>query len=111
MTRFLILIFALNAFFTPVTAMGVCEMMDESNATLMSSVTDTMSEMNCDMDAGTSACSSLQCASDCETSTLSLILLSDNNHPTLVASLDQPHAGLVYFYTIFLPVNTPPPLV
>jgi hypothetical protein len=63
MARLLILIIALNAFITPVSAMGVCEMMDESNSMMMSSsspMNHAMSEMETDEKCCCS-CGTAQC--------------------------------------------------
>ena len=110
MTRLLILIFALNAFITPVSAMGVCEMMDGSNPAMMtSSMSGAMADMDCGMDAEMS-CASVDCATSCATATISQ-LVSEKQSFFIVAGNHQPLAGFAYFYKIILPVNTPPPLV
>jgi len=111
MKRLLILIFAFNALFiAPVSATDVCEMMDGSNLAMMtSSMSGQMADMDCGMDAEI-ACSSLECASSCSTTTASQII-SDQQISIVVASYDQPRAGFAYFYIITLPVHTPPPLV
>jgi len=110
MARLFILLFTLNAFITPVSAMGVCEMMDGPNSAIMtSSMPDTMVDMDCGMDAET-ACSSVECASNCSASTVSQ-LISENQSFLIVAGRGQPLADFAYFYRIILPVNTPPPLV
>ena len=106
MTRLIILIFALNAFITPVSAMNVCEMMDGSNPTMMAS---SMADMDCGMDAET-ACTSVDCANSCSTVAISP-LTSERLSFLIVAGNRQPLAGFVYFYKIILPVSTPPPLV
>ncbi len=114
MARLLILIFAFNAFFTPVTAMGVCEMMGELDTTLISapsvSMTNTMSEMDCGMDAKM-ACSSLECANSCSATTTASQSYTETQSLIIVAGHDQPRADFAYFYKIIHPVNTPPPLV
>ena len=110
MARLLILIFALNAFFTPVSAMGVCEMMDESSAMMSSSMSGAMADMNCEMDADT-ACCSAECASNCLATASTFQLLSEKQISNIVAGHIQPRAGFAYFYKITYPVNTPPPLV
>jgi hypothetical protein len=106
MTRLLILIFAFNAFFTPVFAIGVCNMSDETSVMNMSS---SMDNMNCNMDSDT-ACSSADCISSCTITPiipLSLVFYT----PNIVAGSTQPMSGFAYFYKIIYPVNTPPPLV
>ncbi len=109
MARLLILIFAFNAFITPVSAMGVCEMMDESSAMMSSSMSDTMEDMNCGMNTDT-VCCSVECANNCS-ATVTPQIFYERQTPIIVADHTQHTAGFAYFYTITHPVNTPPPLV
>ncbi len=110
MIRLLILILTLNAFMVPAIAKGTCGVMDESNAMMMSSsIMSTSSDMSCEMSDGT-MCSSIQCISSCAASIIPLTS-SDLLLPLNVAGHRQFQAGLAYFYTIILPINTPPPLV
>ena len=111
MARLFILIFAFNAFFTPVSAMGACEMMDEPNPeVMMSSMSDAMAGMDCEMEADTTVCASIECASNCS-ATNAPQLISEKLNFIIVAGNFQPSVGFAYFYKIILPVNTPPPLV
>jgi len=110
MTRLFILLFALNAFITPASAMGDCEMMDGSSSGIMVlSMPDAMPDMDCDMGAEV-ACSSADCASSCSTGTVSQ-LISEKQTFFIVAGRGQPLADFAYFYRIILSINTPPPLV
>ena len=110
MIRLFILILALNAFITPVSATGVCEMMDGSNPAMMASpMSGAMVDMDCGMDTET-ACASVECTSSCSTVTFSQ-LVSEKQSFFIVAGNHQPLAGFAYFYKITHPVNTPPPLV
>ncbi len=110
MARLLIFIIALNAFITPVSAMGVCEMMDGSNPAMMAApISDAMADMDCGMDAETT-CASVECISSCSTATVVQLVLEKQTF-FIVASNHQPLAEFVYFYRIILPINTPPPLV
>ncbi len=109
MTRLLILIFAFNAFFTPVSAIGVCNMVEGSSAMNMSSMSSSMDTMSCKMNSDT-ACSSADCISSC-TVTPAVPLSFEVQTPNIVAGSTQPMSGFAYFYKITYPVNTPPPLV
>lgn len=108
MTRLLILIFALNAFIMPVLAMGVCDMMDDSN-TMMSSSMSSVSDAHCGIDAD-AVCSSIECASNCAATIIPLALF-ENQTTLIVAGNSHPQASFSSFYKITPPVNTPPPLV
>ena len=109
MARLLILIFTFNVFFTPVSAMGVCEMMDESSAMMSSPMSDAMADMNCEMDTDTTCCSA-ECTNNCS-ATVAPQIFSEKHTPITVAGHNQPRADFAYFYKITHPVNTPPPLV
>ncbi len=113
MARLLILIIALNAFITPVSAMGVCEMMDESNSMMMSSSTPSpMNHAMSEMDTGMTCCDPAQCADHCGAAFATpSLLLSEKHILFIVAGHPKPQAGFVYFYTLVHPINTPPPLV
>ena len=114
MARLLILIIALNAFITPVSAMGVCKMMDESNSMMMSTSSSThnaMSEMHAD-EMCCCSCSPAQCADHCGAALATpSLLLSEKQTLFIVAGHPKPQAGFDYFYTLVHPINTPPPLV
>lgn len=110
MIRLLILILALNTSMKPVSAMGNCDVMDESRMVMMSSSdTSALSDMNCDMSDG-AICSSVQCISSCA-ATIIPLSLSEKPLILIVAGHSQYQTGLAYFYTLILPINTPPPLV
>jgi len=111
MIRLLILILTLNTSMFPVSAMGNCGVMDESSMIMMSSSNaSTMSDMSCDMSDG-ATCSSSQCISSCAASIIPLFFSSEKPLTFIVAGRHQYQTGLAYFYTLILPINTPPPLV
>ncbi len=103
MARLLILIIALNAFITPVFAKGVCEMMDVTTIEISS---NTMSKMDCSACDDT-ACSTTQCGIGSSTATTPA-LFSEKKLLLIVTGHHQSQASFAYFYTITLPVNTPP---
>jgi len=105
MKRLLIFIFVFNALFiTPVLAMGVCEMMENTE---MSS--GGMQEMDCS-ECEDANCSSMQCGINSSVVTTPA-LFSQKQTLFIVAGHYQPQADFAYFYKITYPVNTPPPLV
>ena len=109
MIRLLILIFALNTFAVPATAMVACNTMYGSSAEMMSTSNE-MVKMNCNMsDAKGMTCNSSQCVSNCAATVTPLLI---SNKPLLLNITDhtQYQAGSIYYYTITLPVSTPPPL-
>jgi len=104
MAKILILIIALNAFITPVSAIGVCEMMEDVE---MSS--SSMAIMDCS-ECEDANCASLQCGMNSSAATTPA-LFSEKQLLNIVAGNHRPQADLAYFYKIVLPINTPPPLV
>ena len=111
MLRILIIIFSLNAFALPASAFIACEMMDNTDMVSMNHSMDNMvdAELNCSMHDGNS-CSSSECVTNCASNFPPLVISSvkDLN----IASLDiYPQSISLFLYRIFLPVNTPPPLV
>jgi len=110
MLRILIIIFALNAFAPPASAVIACEMMDSTSMVTMDQM-DGMSntEVNCGMHEDVS-CTSTQCVTSCAASTSPIVFNSVRNF-----NLDWLGFHSQYLtpplYRIFLPVNTPPPLV
>ncbi len=110
MIRILIFILALNTFMVPASAMGNCAVMDESSMIMVSSSnTSAMPDMSCEMSDG-ATCSSVQCVSSCA-ATIIPLSLSEKPLILIVAGHRQYQTGLAYFYTLILPINTPPPLV
>ena len=120
--RFLVLIFALNVLAPPAMAVP-CEMMDHSDMSSMSHDMSSMShdmhnisghtmvdsEPNCHMGQNHS-CSSTECMTACATS---LPLVEIENIKIFVTAVisNNPRDNLLSLYKIFLPLNTPPPLV
>ncbi|MCF6190459.1 MAG: hypothetical protein L3J51_08270 [Cocleimonas sp.] len=109
MTRLLILIIALNAFITPVSAVGVCEMMENTGLSANNISSNSMPEMDCS-ECEDDSCDSMPCGISSSAVTMP-ILLSEKLSFNIVAGNHQPQTDLAYFYTITYPVNTPPPLV
>ncbi len=111
MLRILIIIFALNAFAPPATAAIACEMMDSADMVSMNQSVDSMpdAEMNCSMHDGNS-CSSTECVTNCAANfpPLAFGSVKDFNFDSLDI---YPQSISQFLYRIFLPVNTPPPLV
>lgn len=110
MTRIFLIIFAFNALFTPASALGVCEMMDESNMTMSLAMSVTISEMDCEMTVET-ACLSMQCMSDCDTTAAPLLLVSEERTLLFTSNHNNPLVNVPHYYQVILPVSTPPPLV
>lgn len=111
MLRILIIIFSLNAFAPPAMAFMACEMMDSADMVSMNHNMDDMSdaEMNCGMHEGDS-CNSTQCVTNCAANSPPLVNSSIKEFN--VDSQDiYPQSIFPFLYRIFLPVNTPPPLV
>ena len=110
MLRLFIFIFALNAFAPPATAAIACEMMDSTSMVAMEKMVEmTDTETNCGMHEDVS-CNSTQCVTNCATYASPIVFDSVQNfnldwldsHPQFLNSR---------LYRIFLPINTPPPLV
>lgn len=106
MVRILILLIALNAFITPVSAGDVCEMMDSHSEQTTSNNMPDMDCTQCDDEI----CSTVQCSINCS-KVLSSVLLFEKQPFIIVAGQHQPQAGFAYFYTLVLPISKPPPLV
>ena len=117
MIRLLILILALNTFMVPASAARSCGVMDGSNNSMSMSTMSMSSsktsmidmDMSCEMPDGTT-CSSIQCVSSCSAAIIPLPSFQ-KQITLIVAGRSQYQTGLAYFYTLILPVNTPPPLV
>ncbi len=110
MLRILIIIFALNAFAPPAVAVIACEMMDSTNMVTMDHMEEMSdTEMTCDTHEDVS-CTSTQCVTSCAAYTSPIVFDSVQNF-----NLDwlgfHPQYLTPPIYRIFLPVNTPPPLV
>jgi len=110
MLRILIIIFALNTFAPPATAAIACEMMDSASMVVMDQMDDmSNTEINCGMHEDVS-CTSTQCITSCAIYTPLLALASANTF-----NIDWWNFHPQYFipplYKIYLPINTPPPLV
>ena len=110
MLRIIMIIFALNAFAPPATAAIACEIMDSSSMLAMDQMDELPTTENyCGMHEDVS-CNATQCITNCVTFTSPIFFDSLNNfnlewldsHPQF---LNPP------LYRIFLPINTPPPLV
>ena len=111
MLRILIIIFSLSAFAPPASAFIACEMMESDSMVSMNHNMDNMtnSEMNCSMHDGNS-CSSSECVTNCAANFPPLVIGSVKDFN--IDSLDiYPQSISSFLYRIFLPVNTPPPLV
>ncbi len=111
MFRLFIIIFALNAFAPPASAFIACEMMDSAGMVSMNHNMDNISdaEINCSMHDGNS-CSSTECVTNCAANFTPLVIGSVKDFN--IDSLDiYPQSISSFLYRIFLPVNTPPPLV
>ena len=107
--RILILIFVCNATISSAFAvqdMKDCGMMG-SNSMLMA--TSAVDDMECEMPEEMS-CNMAQCVSSCSVS-ISPILLPSENFSFFAAGKYQFQKGLILFYSLVHPVNTPPPLV
>ncbi len=112
MIRILIFIFALNAMALPASATVVCKMLDKSDSVLVGSSyvsSATQITMSCDMHDAESVCSAVQCVDSCATN-ITPIAFSNIEDFSLTLGL-QPQVGFTFFYQLFLPVKTPPPLV
>lgn len=118
--RFLVLIFALNAFAPPAMAIP-CEMMNHDDMSSMTHAGHDISshkmseknmddhEKNCHMDLNHS-CMSLECLAAC---TICLPLLTIDNYKNFSNKIisDHPKENLEPLYQIILAISTPPPLV
>jgi predicted lipoprotein with Yx(FWY)xxD motif len=111
MLRLLIIIFALNSFAPPASGLIACDMMDSGDMVSMNQNMDNMSGtvMNCSMHDGNS-CNSTQCMTNCAANFPPLVI--DSVKVFNIDSSDiYPQSISQFLYRIFLPVNTPPPLV
>jgi len=111
MLRLLIIIFALNTFAPPASGLIACKMMDSADMVSMNQSMDNVpdAEMNCSMHDGNS-CNSTQCVTNCAVNSPPLAFgsVKDFNIDSLGI---YPQSISQFLYRIFLPVNTPPPLV
>ena len=112
MLRFLIFIFALNTFASPVSASIACEMMGSVDMVSMNHVMDesSYSEISCDTNDTSSSCSGTDCASNCFTTTPSAVLGSVQTLDLHLMS-SYKESPPPFLYQLFLPVKHPPPLV
>lgn len=112
MLRFLILIFALNTFASPVSASIACEMMGSVDMVSMNHVMDESidSEMSCNSNDASSSCVGTDCASSCFTSAPSVAFGSIQTLDFHLSSFYKESPPL-FLYQLFLPVKNPPPLV
>ena len=110
MLRILIIIFALNAFAPPATAANACEMMDSTSMATMHQMDEMPSaEMGCGMHEDVS-CNSTQCVTNCA-AYASLIVFDSVQNFNINWFDSHPRYFNPRLYRIFLPINTPPPLV
>ncbi len=104
--RLLVLLFALNAIAPVAMASVDCDMMNDMD---MTSMTHDMSELDCCTDHDDS-CNTKQCITS---SSANVPLLSLDNVKNFAVDVlgKHPKDNLLSLYEIFLPINTPPPLV
>ena len=111
--RLLALVFVLNTFAPAAMASVDCDMMSGADMSDMSHdmTSQSMSdgEMECSMDQDDS-CNTSQCLTSCAAS---FPLLSLDSTKAFAADIlgKHPKDNLLSLYEIYLPINTPPPLV
>ena len=109
MARILILILALNAFISPVSAENVFSIpMGSGKMSMMQNMSSHCAEMN---DGAEMSCCSLECVSECASHFSPFTTPKDSLELAIVVVNNNPQTALSYFYKIVLPILTPPPLV